>query len=737
MRRSAFFLVFLVAPCLAMAQTSTTTTLTSTPATLAQGQVETTVVTVTAASGVPTGTVQLLGDGAVVATTALSNGSATIHTNTSSVAPGTYTVVAKYEGGGGFAASTSQNVSVTVTAPSPTTTALTASPTDIQLGATAYLIARVGRNSGGTPPTGTVAFYAGGELGTAPLVNGIAKLSASAAGVPQGKYSVTAKYLGANGDASSVSPAVAVSVTPAVDVLTSRYNSRRTGVQSQETILTPANVNSATFGKIATYAVDGYLYAQPLYISSYKMSDGSLHNVVIASTAAGTVYAFDADGKNPSAGYLWKQSILANGEAVQDTSDYGCGNPSPNTGILGTPVADRNTGAIYVIGAVKTTSNGTTTYAQKLHALRISDGTEILNGPTVIQASVPGTGAGTSGGMVSFNPLRSAERAAMLEASGQVWIMWASHCDAGPYHGWTMAYNAADISKQTAVNNNTPNGSDGGIWMTAAGSSSDDQDNIFTASGNGTFDVNTGGSDYGDSVSRLAYTPASGSTAASLSVGDWFVPDDQSYLSEHDQDMGMVAPLLIQDPGGSEPDLLVNADKTGQIYLLDRDNLGTYDMGTKGPDGLNDAVQQWSTGSIFSSFAWFNNTLYIGATGTNLAAYTFTPGTSTTPGQFNTTPASKTAHSFGGGSAGGIQPVISANGTSNAILWGLDNSTASATLYAYDPANLATMFYASTTASGSRDQGPPSVKFTLPVVANGKVFVGGQGQLVVYGLLGQ
>jgi hypothetical protein len=199
-------------------------------------------------------------------------------------------------------------------------------------------------------------------------------------------------------------------------------------------------------------------------------------------------------------------------------SDYGCGNPSPSSTIIGSPVIDRTLGVLYVIGKTKLVSGNTTTYTQRLHAINLADGTEKLNGPTVISGSVPGNGAGSSNNVVTFDPLKENERAAMIEANGSVWISWASHCDIGPYHGWTMGYNAANISQQTGIYNNTPNGYDGGIWMAGGGAAADNQGHIFTVTGNGSFDVNTGGPDYGDSVQRLDI----GSNA--LTPGDYFVP---------------------------------------------------------------------------------------------------------------------------------------------------------------------------------------------------------------------
>ena len=514
------------------------------------------------------------------------------------------------------------------------------------------------------------------------------------------------------------------------DVLTYYNNANRTGVQAAETILTPANVNSTSFGKKLTFPTDGYLYAQPLYVGGLGLPDGLVHDVVIASSVHGTMYAFDADGNNPGQGYLWKTSVVPAGETQVVTSDYGCGNPSPETTLLSTPVIDRTTGTIYALSKTKNTSSGA--YIQRLHAISLIDGSEKPGSPVGISAAVASnTGAGASGGTLSFDAVKENQRSALLLANGTVWIAWASHCDIGPYHGWVIGYNGSTLA-QNAVYVNTPNGSDGGIWMAAGGPAADAQGYIYVIGGNGTFNPPT--NDLADAGIKLA-PPTAGLTPA---VADYFVPSNQQALSNADLDVGVSQPLLVADPASSvAPQLMVETDKTGRIYLLNTAHMGTYDTGTHGPNGLNGDVQDFTIGgSIFNNFAYFNNKLYVGGSGLPLQAYAFTAGGQGAAGSLSTSPASHTTFNMpGSGPGGGTGPNISANGTSNGIAWALTHSGSNAVLYAFDANNLATQLYGSNQAAGNRDLGPAPVKFTSAVVANGHVFVGGQSSLVVYGLL--
>jgi hypothetical protein len=515
----------------------------------------------------------------------------------------------------------------------------------------------------------------------------------------------------------------------AQDVTTWHYDNARTGVQPNENLLTPSNVTSSKFGKIFSLPVIGDIYAQPLYLHQYQMSDGLLHNVLLVATAEDYIYAFDADGKNPSQGYLWRKFLVNSGETwltyLDENSDFDI---NPNIGIISTPVVDRSGGTIYVVSRSKTTS-GTTQYFQRLHALNIADGTEKLNGPTTIQATVPGLGDGAT--TISFAPRIHNQRSALLLAptpgvgsGNSIFIAWASHGDQGRYHGWVMAYDAANIAVQNAAWMDTPNGAQGGIWMAGGGPSTDGLGNIFIADGNGTFDANTGGSDYGDSAFRLTLS-------SSIALADYFTPGDQSSLNAQDQDMGSGALMLLPTQSGSLPHLAMTSDKSGTIYLINRDNMGHFT--TPG----NSSVQSFSGGpfKIRSSFAFFNNIMYAGMAGAPLQAWAFNPQTEL----FTTTPQSKSTNTFTCNCNGaGSTPSVSANGTTNGIVWTLDNSGSTHTpaiLYAYDAANLGTQLYNSTQAANSRDAAAVAVKFATPTIANGSVYVGGRNAVTVYGLL--
>ncbi|HTF62529.1 MAG TPA: chitobiase/beta-hexosaminidase C-terminal domain-containing protein, partial [Edaphobacter sp.] len=515
----------------------------------------------------------------------------------------------------------------------------------------------------------------------------------------------------------------------AQDVSTWHYDNARTGVQSAETVLTPSNVNSANFGKIFNLPVIGDVYAQPLYLHQYQMSDGLLHNVLLVATAQDYVYAFDADGKNPSQGYLWRKFLVGSGETwltyLDEDSDFDI---YPNIGIISTPVVDRSGGTIYVVSRSKTTS-GTIKYLQRLHALSIADGTEKLNGPTTIQATVKGLGDG--GTTISFEPRIHNQRPALLLAptpgvgsGNSVVIGWGSHGDHHLYHGWLIAYDASNISNQVGAWMTTPNGTGGGIWMSGGGPSSDGLGNIFMAAGNGTFDANTGGSDYGASAFRLTL-------GSSTTLTDYFTPGDQSSLNADGQDMGTGAVMLLPTQGGSIPHLAMTVDKISTIYLINRDHAGGFT--TPG----DSSVQSFSGGPYTgrSSFAFFNNLMYAGLGGGPLQAWAFNPQTE----RFSTTPQSKSANTYGCNCNGaGTTPSVSANGTANGIVWALDNSgffDTPAILYAYNAANLSTQFYNSTQAANSRDAAAVAVKFTTPTIANGRVYVGGRNAVTVYGLL--
>ena len=522
----------------------------------------------------------------------------------------------------------------------------------------------------------------------------------------------------------------------AQNVTTQQYGNARSGLQSQETVLQPSNVNSKSFGKLFSLPVAGHVYAEPLYMAGLTMADGTTHNVVFVATEQDNVYAFDADGNNPPQGYLWKKVLLGSGETWVSHTDVGSGNIYPDIGITGTPVIDPATNTLYVVTVSKTTS-GTLQFSSRLHALSIRDGSEKLSGPTTIQATVPGKADGSS--IVSFSAKIQNQRPGLSLAAtpngtsvASVFIAYASHGDFGPYHGWVISYNAADISQQTGAWCDTPDGLRGGIWMPGGAISSDDNGTVFAADGNGTFDGNSGGTDFGDSAFALTLN---GTTLAPSST---FTPSEQAKLSSADYDMGTAGVMLLPtQQGANHPHLAVAADKVGTVFLLNRDNLGGYLPASEA------SLQSFPIATITGlrlrdSLAFFGNTLYAGGEGAPLVAFTFDPTTE----RFNTTAAKQSTHIFGcsGCASGGTTPAISASGTMNGIVWALDRSgreKTSAILYAFDASTLGTELYNSSQAANGRDAGPVAIAFTSPVIANGHVFVPGVNSVAVYGELAQ
>ncbi len=290
-----------------------------------------------------------------------------------------------------------------------------------------------------------------------------------------------------------------------VSVTTYRNNLARSGENLQETILTPLNVTPNQFGKLFSHRVDGQVYAQPLYLPSVSILGKGIHNVVFLATAHDTVYAFDADSTaGPNASPLWQVS-LANAAADERpviVSDVlGCNSITPEVGITGTPVIDAATGTIYVVAL--TIRRGS--FIHRLHALDISSGAERPGSPVVIDAFVQGTGDGFNTSGVPFHPYLQKNRAGLLLSNGVVYTAWTSYCDAGPYHGWIIGYDAKTL-RQVSVFNSSPNAWQSSFWMGGAAPAADSDGNIYVISGNGVFDAHMNGSDFGDSFLKLSST---------------------------------------------------------------------------------------------------------------------------------------------------------------------------------------------------------------------------------------
>ena len=514
-------------------------------------------------------------------------------------------------------------------------------------------------------------------------------------------------------------------------VLTQHNDPARTGANTSETTLTPANVNQTQFGKIFSHAIDGYAYAQPLYLSGVTMGPGTAqagttHNVIFVATEHDTVYAFDADSNvGANAQPLWQASMLdpahgaPAGATTVPSSDVSTADIVPEIGITGTPVIDPATNTIYIDG--KTKENGI--YPHRLHALDLTTGAEKFGGPVLVTASVPGTGNGSVSGTLTFDSHWANNRPGLLLLNGVVYLGYAAHGDNGPWHGWVIGYNATTL-QSTGAWCSTPNGGASGVWMSGAGLAADVPSGspfgrMFVATGNGSFNAAppyTNAMNYGDDHVRLDL--ANGTPV----VTDSHTPTNQLALNNGDTDLGSGGVLLLPDQPGSPSHLLVQVGKEGLIYLIDRDNMG----------GFTDAITQAIPGQVsghWSMPAYWNSTVYFWGNGDSLKSFSLNNG------RLSTTP---TAHSADTSGFPGSTPSISANGNSNGIAWTLQTdaygSQGPTVLKAHDASNVATLLYASN-QNAARDGAGGAVKFAVPTVINGRVYVGTETQLNVYGLL--
>jgi hypothetical protein len=559
------------------------------------------------------------------------------------------------------------------------------------------------------------------------LTPGIAQNTTLTAALTAAAAGTTVTFTGTSGSLTHSAPLTltvqGAAMTNAPDVTTYHYDVARDGLNAKETILTPGNVNSAQFGKIGFDTVDGKVDAQPLYLANVIVG-GQLHNVLYVATEHDSVYAFDADNGTP----LWKASILGSGETTSD--DHGCSQITPEIGITSTPVIDRKQGAngtIFTIGMSKDTGGR---YHQRLHALNITTGAELSGSPTEIAATYPGTGDNSVNGNVVFDPSQYAERQALLLLNGTIYTGWTSHCDFGLYTGWVIGYSESTL-QQTQILNMTPNGHEGSIWMSGGGMAADSSGFIYFFDANGTFDTTFDANsfpanhDYGNAMVKL-------STNGTLAVADYFEMYNGVSESAEDLDLGSGGPLLLPDQTdahGAIHHLIVGAGKDKNIYLADRDNLGKFNRGTDPVDNGNvyQELPGAMAGLVYSSPAYFNGVIYYSADGDSLKAFPLTNA------QLATSPSSVSPTKF---SHPGPTPSISSNGTQSGIVWALDSSLTSAgILHAYDPTNLAHELYNSTQAANGRDSYGNGNKFITPLIVNGKVYVGTQNGVAVFGLL--
>jgi hypothetical protein len=504
-------------------------------------------------------------------------------------------------------------------------------------------------------------------------------------------------------------PALLFGQTP---VPTYHADYTRSGLYGSETLLTPSNVNPTQFGKQFSYSVDGFVVGQPLYMPNVTI-DSAVHNVVYVATQHDSVYAFDADNLGGAAP-LWHVSLInpSAGVTTVPIAQQGC--PSTGfveNGIMGTPVISTTTGTIYFVAKTQEVSGSTTSYVFRVHALDITTGLEQFGAPVVVSASI----IAPDGNTVTFQPQKIMQRPALLLQNDVLYIGFGSNgCDFSA-DGWLFAYDSgisSGLLQQLAVFNTAPDQTYGAsLWQSGGGPAGDGNGNVFFSTANGTFDFSTGGPDLGDSVIRTGYA------AGALNVDDYFTPFDQANMAAKDLDLGSGGPLVLLSQPGPYPNLLVAAGKTGTVYLLNQDNLGGYN-----PLNNNQIVQSLpsAVGPFYSTPVYWNSSVYFAGNADYLKAFSLSNGLLST---------SPTVVSRGISSGG--TPVISANGSTNGILWIVANPS-QPILQAMNAANL-TPLYNSSQVTG-RDVLGATAHFVTPMVANGRVYVGTQTQVVAYGL---
>jgi hypothetical protein len=583
-----------------------------------------------------------------------------------------------------------------------------------------------------TVTAGQTATFTVRATGTAPLMYQWKKNGQNISGAVMATYitpptttsdnGATFVVVVTNAAGSATSSAAVLTVTAAVagaDVLTYHNDNARTAQNLGETVLTPAVVNSAHFGLLRMLATDGLVDAQPLIVSNLTVL-GKVRNVIYVVTEHDSVYSFDADDGTP----LAKVSLLGSGESTSD--NHGCSQVTPEIGITSTPVVDRNVGAHGTLYTIAMSKNGGT-YYQRLHALDLLTLGEQTHSPVVIQATYPGTGDNSSGGKVIFDPSTYKERVGLLALNGTIFTAWASHCDYGMYTGWILGYDELTLA-QTRVLNVVPNGSKGAIWQSGGGLAADAAGHIYALVANGTLDttLNAQGfpsqGDYGNGYIKMA-------SASPMQVVDYFAEDNDVSESTNDIDLGSGAPMLLpdlKDGAGTVRHLAVGAGKDGHLYVVNRDNMGKFNA-SNNKNIWQDLVNALP-GGIWSAPAYFNGSVYYADVRGTLKAFAVTNAL------VGSVPASQSTMTF---AYPGASPSVSANGSSNGIVWAVESATGqTAVLHAFDAGNLANTLYSSNDpAIGLRDRFGTGNKFITPTIANGKVYVGTPNGVAVFGLL--
>ncbi len=612
----------------------------------------------------------------------------------------------------------------------------------VQNAANPALTWQVNTISGGNSNIGTVTpaglYQAPMALPSPPQVTVTATLAANTSISGSSSITVISNGTGASGPTFT-------------GVFSWRNDSMISGVYNLETILSPATINSSTtpqFGKLFSCLVDGAVYAQPLYVLNVSIASGGLHNVVLVATENDSVFAFDADAAPCQT--LWQTNFLSATNGVTTvpacytllgvcidgalSNDVGSNDITPEIGITGTPVISPATGMLYVVSATKNSSPTGPTYVQELHALDITTGKEEPFSPVVIRAVTVGNGAGNTGeDQVPFDPLRENKSAGLALSGGDVYTAFGSHGDVDPFHGWLLAYNASTLA-QVAVFDPTPNSapSRGGISQSGAAPSIDSSGNVFIVTGQGVFDANSAtppNTEYAQTLLKLSANPA----AANFAVQSSFTPFNQLAMTSDEQSLGTSGVLLLPNQTSGPAHLAVIAGQPGTVYLVNRDALGGFTLG--GPDKVLQELNL--SASVVGTPAFWQGSLYATAVGQTISAYSLTNGV------LNAAASTNSPETF---PFPAPSPVISSKGTSSGIVWVVDASgfttlgtsgtTATpAVLHAYDATNLGIELYNSST--NSADAAGLAVKYAVPTVAHGKVYVGTQGELSVYGLLNQ
>lgn len=525
-------------------------------------------------------------------------------------------------------------------------------------------------------------------------------------------------------------------------VLVWKGNTSGNGLYSNETTLTPANVNASQFGKLGSFQSDGLVVAQPLYLSGLDMGGTTgTRNVIILVTEHDTIYALDADhlGSPP----LWQRSYLDSANGVVPLPDNFGGRTTlgGEVGITGTPVIDPSTGALYFVTVLS--RNGVA--EQWLRAVDVRTGKDFGTGSMKIQASVPGDGVSSANGQIAFDPSIQNQRAGLTMLNGMVLVAWGSFSDWGKYHGWLMAFDAGTLQLK-AVFNPTPqhqaddaaqgpadHGGGGAIWQGGAAPSVDANGNIFLNTADGSFNADQGGNNYGDTLLKLQLS------GGNFQIVDWFTPFNQACIDLADLELGSGGVMLLpSDAGGGK--LAVAISKEGRLFMVNRDTLGHYQAG---PNDMQ-IVQEFMVGEhsctsetadaaegpgwnrFYGNAAYWNGSLYAQTSNLSLKQYQLQNGT------FNPTPVAESPSASG---VRGGNIVISANGNQNGIVWAYEkSSTGQGILHAYDAMMVSHELWNSNMNAG-RDQMVTGIGFGTPVVVGGRVIATSDSTVSIYGEL--